>query len=317
MVTEIQKTPKINIEDELATFDDYLRYGTDVEASKGLSSREAYCYTVGLFLTFLDGKEPTPQLGKEFIKGFEERGNKASSVNRHIWALKSYFRFRKYSGIDGAEEFRIRGLKTNKYYPRFLRDKEWDKLLKTAMDSIYDPQISTYARLRAKLELALLYAYGGAGLRLSEAINLKDGDVIEEGFIRVFRKGGKEDFVPVEDEVLRGIRDWIEARDHNGTYVFPGKGDDAHMARRTAQGIIKALCKRAGLPDVHVHTLRHTVGYSLRKLGASERDIQDVLGHENIATTAIYTHLLAADLRKNLPKRFANVRQGKLDWDKR
>jgi len=310
MVTET----RIIIEDELSAFDDYLRYGTDEESSKGSSTREAYCYTVGLFLAFLDSKEPTPQVGKEFIKGFEERGNKASSVNRHIWALKSYFRFRKYSGIDGAEEFRIRGLKTSKYYPRFLRDKEWEKLLKTAMDSVYDPQISTYGRLRAKLELALLYAYGGAGLRLSEAINLKDDDVIEEGFIRVFRKGGKEDFVPVEDEVLRGIRDWIESRDRDGTYVFPGKGEDAPMNRRTAQAMIKSLCKRAGLPDVHVHTLRHTVGYQLRKAGADERDIQDVLGHENIATTKIYSHLVTEDLRRRLPKRFANARQGRLDW---
>lgn len=314
MVTT-QKTR--NIQAELTTFDDYLRYGTDEEASKGLATREAYCYTVGLFIAFLDGKEPTPQVGKEFIKGFEERGNKASSINRHIWALKSYFRFRKHSGIDGAEEFKIRGLKTSKYYPRFLRDKEWDTLLNTAMDTVYNPETSTYARLRGKLELALLYAYGGAGLRLSEALNLKDDDLIEEGYLRVFRKGDKEDFVPVEDEVLRGIRDWTEVRGQNGTYVFPGKYEDTPMARRTAQGIIKNLCVRAGLPDVHVHTLRHTVGYQLRKGGADERDIQDVLGHENIQTTKIYSHLVIEDLRRRLPKRFANVRQGRLEWDKR
>lgn len=313
MVTETQKTPRIN-KDELAAFDDYLRYGTDEEASKGLATREAYCYTVGLFLAFLDGKEPTPQLGKEFIKGFEERGNKATSVNRHIWSLKSYFRFRKYSGIDGAEEFKIRGLKTDRYLPRFLRDREWDRLLGTANDTIYNPETSTYARLRGKLELALLYAYGGAGLRLSEAINLKVDDLMEEGYLRVLRKRGKEDFVPVEDEVMRGIKDWIEARGQDGTYVFSGKEENTAMHRRTAQGIIKNLCRRAGLPNIRVHTLRHTVGYQLRKAGADERDIQDVLGHENIATTKIYSHLVAEDLRRRLPKRFAHTKQGRLAW---
>ncbi|MBA7659455.1 Tyrosine recombinase XerC [subsurface metagenome] len=267
-----------------------------------------------MFNDSLHGREPSPELAREFIGELEARGNSPSSVNRHIWALKSYFRFHKSQDIPGAKELKIRGLKTKKHYPRYLRDKEWDMLLRTVNDTIYNPEISSYARNRGKLELALLYAYGGAGLRLSEAINMTVDDVVDEGFLRVIRKGGREDFVPAEDEVLRGIKDYIEARVTNGRYVFAGKGEDKPMAPRTAQSIIKGLCRRAGLDDVHVHSLRHTAGYQLRKLGASERDIQDVLGHQNIQTTAIYTHLLAADLRKKLPRRFAHARQGKLEW---
>ena len=292
---------------ELTAFDDYLRFGTDEdEAPKGDISRRAYLWTAKLFTSFLNGRELTPELAREFIKELEGRGNAPSSINRHIWALKSYFRFK-------GEELKIRGLKTNKYYPRYLSDKEWDKLLQTATNTIYDPEVSTYARNRARLELALLYAYGGAGLRLSEAVNMAIEDVLDEGFLRVMRKGGREDFVPIEDEPLRCIKDYIESREANGRYVFPGK-EDKPMAPRTAQSIIKDLCRRAGLEDVHVHSLRHTVGYQLRKLGASERDIQDVLGHQNIATTAIYTHLRDEDLRRKLPKRFAHSRQGRLEW---
>ncbi|MBA7610517.1 Tyrosine recombinase XerC [subsurface metagenome] len=302
------------IKDDLVAFDDYLRYGTDEEASKVDKTRKAYCYTVERFHRFLDGRELTPEHAREFIKALEKEGNGATSVNRHIWALKSWFRFRIASGVPASSEFKIRGLKTKKHYPRFLRDREWDRLLAAANDTIYNPEVSTHARLRSKLELALLYAYGGAGLRLSEAITLKVDDLFDEGFVRVTRKGGREDFVPMEDEVLRGIRDYIESRGNNGIYVFPGKQEGAPMAARTAQGIVKALCRRAGLPDVHVHSLRHTVGYQLRKLGASERDIQDVLGHQNIQTTQIYTHLVAEDLRRKLPKRFAPARQGRLDW---
>lgn len=293
--------------DGLAAFDDYLRYGTDEEASKGPTTRKAYLWTVELFQRFLDGREPTPELARGFIKELEEKGNSPSSINRHIWALKSYFRF---ISLD----LKMRGLKTQKHYPRYLRDKEWDKLLQTATSVIYDPAVSTYARLRAKMELALLYAYGGAGLRLSEAVNMAVVDVIDEGFLKVIRKGGREDFVPVEDEVLRGIKDYIESKGTNGQFVFSGKESDTPMAPRTAQSIIKNLCRRAGLDDVHVHSLRHTVGYQLRKLGASERDIQDVLGHQNIQTTQIYTHLRDEDLRRKLPKRFAPARQGRLDW---
>lgn len=298
----------------LAAFDEYLRYGSDEEASKGETTRKAYLYTIGRFLDFCSDREPTVDLARQFIKSLEDAGNGATSVNRHIWALKSYCRFRIESGVPGAQELKIRGLKTKKHYPRFLRDREWDRLIEAANKVIYDPEATNYARLRAKLELALLYAYGGAGLRLSEAINLKDEDLLEEGFLRVTRKGGREDFVPVEDEVLRGIRDYIESKGQNGAYVFSGKSDGAPMAARTAQGIVKNLCRRAGMPDVHVHSLRHTVGYQLRKLGASERDIQDVLGHQNIQTTQIYTHLVAEDLRRKLPKRFAHARQGRLDW---
>ena len=300
--------------DNMAAFDDYLRYGSDDEASKGPTTRKAYLWTVDLFQRFLDGRQPTPDLVRGFVKELEEKGNGASSINRHIWALKSYFRFLKSSGENGVQELKIRGLKTNKYYPRYLRDKEWDKLLQTATNTIYDPEISTYARNRAKMELALLYAYGGAGLRLSEAVNMAVDDVIDEGFLRVIRKGGREDFVPAEDEVLRGIKDYIESKGVNGRYVFPGKEPDTPMAPRTAQSIIKGVCLRAGLDDVHVHSLRHTVGYQLRKLGASERDIQDVLGHQNISTTQIYTHLRDEDLRRKLPKRFSHARQGRLEW---
>jgi len=307
-------TNTLHKENDLVAFDDYLRFGSDDEAPKSDTSRRAYLWTVQMFNDFLNGREPSPELAREFIGELEARGNSPSSINRHIWALKSYFRFHKSQEIPGAKELKIRGLKTQKHYPRYLKDKEWERLLKTVNETIYNPEISSYARNRAKLEMALLYAYGGAGLRLSEAINLVPDDVVDEGFLRVTRKGGREDFVPVEDEVLRGIKDYIESKDTNGHYVFSGKGEDKPMAPRTAQSIIKGLCRRAGLDDVHVHSLRHTVGYQLRKLGASERDIQDVLGHQNIATTAIYTHLLAADLRKKLPRRFAHARQGRLDW---
>lgn len=303
-----------NTTHDLAPFDDYLRYGTDDEQSKGETTRKAYLYTVGRFLDYCGDQEPSTDLARQFVKNLEETGNQPSAVNRHIWALKSYFRYLKESGVPDAKDLRIRGLKTIKHYPRFLRDREWDRLVQAASNVIYDPEATSYARLRAKLELALVYAYGGAGLRLSEALGLQEEDLLDEGFLRVIRKGGKEDFVPVEDEVLRGLRDYIESRGKNGVYVFPGKVGGTPMAPRTAQGIVKNLCRRAGMPDAHVHSLRHTAGYQLRKLGAAERDIQDVLGHENIQTTQIYTHLVAEDLRRKLPKRFSHARQGKLDW---
>jgi site-specific recombinase XerD len=300
--------------EDITQFDDYLRYGTDEELSKSERTRRAYIYTAGVFQEFLDGRPPTPELAKAFIRSLEEKGNVATSINRHIWALKSYFRFLRQKTGDKSMEFRIRGLTVQDHLPRFLKDKEWETLRSVVEEPIYDPEVPDAARRRAKKELALLYAYCGAGLRLSEAINLTIEDIIEEGFFRVTRKGGRQDYVPVEDEVVRVFKDWLEAKGTNGRFVFSGKTPEVPMAARTAQGIIKALCRRAGLEDVHVHTLRHTAGYQLRKGGADERDIQDVLGHRNISTTKIYTHLANEDLKRRLPKRFARARQGRLEW---
>jgi len=305
-------TATASVNKELIAFDDYLKYGTDEERPKGENTRDAYCWTVDLFQRYLDGRKPTPELAKEFIKDLGEKGNIASSINRHIWALKSYFHFLKTVDPE-TPEFKLRGLAVEEYYPRYLKDKEWEKLLQTATDPIYDSKLPDAARRRAKQELALLYAYCGGGLRCSEAIALKEEDIFDEGFIRVIRKGRRENLVPVEAEVVRMMKDWVTIKGKNGPYVFPGKDPDTHMAPTTAQGIIKRLCVRAGLNDVHIHSLRHTAGYQLRKAGAPERDIQDFLGHKNIATTRIYTHLAADDLRQRLPKRFGKPKQGRME----
>ncbi len=293
-----------SLEEELKAFDDYLRYGTDEERSKVATTRRAYRWTVERLHRFLGSKAPSPELGRDFIMSLEGNGNSPSTINRHIWALKSYFRFK-------GKKFKLRGLSTQEHKPRFLSFEEWETLLATTTRPIYDSNLPEYARKRARLELALLYAYCGAGLRCSEAVCLEKDDILKEGFVRVIRKGGREDFVPIEDEVLRAFKEHLDSG-QDGRYLFQGEDLDTHMAARTAQGIIKNICRRAGLGDVHVHSLRHTAGYQLRKMGASERDIQDFLGHKNIATTKLYTHLVREDLRARLPKRFREARQGRL-----
>lgn len=291
-------------EDTLARFDDYLRYGTDEERPKGDRSRGVYLYTAKIFLEFLAGRAPTPELGKAFIKDLELRGNAPTTINRHIWALKSFYRFKK-------KKLNIRGLTVQEHLPRVLTSDERDHLLDVANAPLYNPESTEYRLDRTKLELALLYSYIGGGLRLSEAIGLKVDDVFDEGYLRVIRKGGRESFVPVEDVVIQVIKEYLETGQSNG-YVFPGREKGSHMAARTAQGIIKEVCRRAGLDDVRVHTLRHTTGTELRRLGASERDIQDVMGHRNIQTTKLYTTLAKEDLRARLPKRLADNRQRRM-----
>lgn len=294
-------------DETLAKFDDYLRYGTDEERPKSKKTRSVYGYTARLFLEFLAGRAVTPELGKEFIRDLEARGNQPKSINLHIWALKSFFRFRR-------KKLNIRGLSVQEKLPRVLSLSERDRLLAMASAPLYDPKSTEYKKERTKLELALLYVYIGGGVRLSEGVRIKVDDVLDDGYLRVMGKGGKESFVPVEDEVIRIIKEYLETHKVNG-YVFPGREKGTHMAPRTAQGIIKEVCRRAGLDDIRVHTLRHCLGTDLRRLGVDERDIQDILRHKNIQTTKIYTTLAKEDLRQRLPKRLprqANASQGTL-----
>ena len=158
-----------------------------------------------------------------FIKNLEQKGNSPTTINRHIWALKSFFRFRKFTKVAGAEESGFEDSTTETHYPRYLKDEEWEKLLTTATAPIFDPNLSDFARRRAKLDVALLMCYCGGGLRCREATHLQLTDVIDEGFLRVTRKGRHEDFVPVESEVIRCIKDYLTTKAVSDTYVFSGK----------------------------------------------------------------------------------------------
>jgi len=288
----------MNIKAELKAFDDYMRYGTDVERTKAESSRREYLYTVQKFLESTKGETLTVDQGRTFIRAMEERGNAPRSVNRNIMALKSYFRFR-------GQVFPLRGLTTQQTRPRFLFDEEWKLLLDTVKRPFTSAKLyPEVARKKARLELALLYAFCGAGLRVSEGVAILKDNIDPKGYVKVMRKGSHEEYIPIEDEVLEVWQDYIKSRTDLGKYLFPG--ENGHMAVRTAQSIVKDCCRRAGLNDVHVHSLRHTAGYQMRNGGAPIEDVRDVLGHKNISTTQLYDHLAKEALRKRLPKRFGN-----------
>ncbi len=286
----------LSIAAELTAFDNYLISGTEDESHKIGSTNKAYHWTVQHFLRFLAGRHPSNELAKEFIKQLKEKGNRPSSINRHISALKSYFRFK-------AVEFKVHSVKTDEYRPRFLQDWEWRNLVSTATTLIYDRSLPDVASYRARLELALLYSYCGVGLRCSEATNIKIEDLVDEHYILVLRLGGKEQLVPVEPVVIHTIRDYLAIRQQDSRYIFCGKDPEKPMATRTAQGIIKKLCIRAGLKDVNIQSLRQTASHQLRKAGADERDVRDFLGNESTQRTRI-KHIPPETLRRRLPTRF-------------
>ena len=306
MATEVAR----NGHEDLESFAFFLRYPPVTgrrRRPKGDATIRTYLWTAGKFVAFLDGREPTTEAATDFVLSMEDADLAPRSIALHVYALRAYF---TYLGKDlgiGAPAF-------VKKIPARLNDDQWATLLAHAEQPLWNDNLPTAAKTRALFHRAALMVYGGAGLRLTEGIELRREIVDPRGYLRIIAKGGKERIVPVEDAVIISIQEWIAT--HDSPWVFPGKIAETHLHPSTMHGVIRDLMIGSGVPPekIHraVHMLRHTMGAQLRKYGADIRDIQQLFGHADISTTMIYTEMVEEDLRKKLPKRFVQFRQGRL-----
>ena len=271
-----------------ATRKDYNRYFKDLQYEKAPGTADAYTYTIRKYLSFLNGKKPGQETAEDFLETFKEKNNKARSLARHITALRHFFMWMKDNRMWRGDLPRLKTPYLQRTLPPYVTEGEFIKLANGA----------THPKVRAAL--ALTY---GAGFRLSEACNTMVEDVNEEeGFIRVLGKGGKEGFVPVEEEVIQMIKPWRDYIKHKSKYLFPGQDPRKPQRKNGFQALIRNHMKRCGIKGKSVHSLRHGAATSLYGRGLDIRQIQEFLRHENIATTAIYTHMTPGRLRKSILK---------------
>lgn len=164
--------------------------------------------------------------------------------------------------------------------------------------------LSKWEGQRNKAIIEVLFS---CGLRVSELVNLRLSDLfLEERFVRVIGKGNKERLVPISERAIKELRYWF--MDRNLMQVKPGEEDyvflnrrGAHLTRVMILIMIKKQAREAGIQKViSPHTLRHSFATALLKGGADLRAIQDMLGHEDIGTTEIYTHMETSDLRREI-----------------
>ena len=275
----------------LESFNDFL------VLEQGASPRtdEAYGRDLARFATYAVSRgavgpaDVSARLLREYVYHLKDLGLAPASIRRNVSALRTYFKFLLGEGrITHDPSERLESPKRWRTLPEVLTVAEVDKLL--ASPTLDDPLVF---RDRALLELAY-----GAGLRVSEWISIGVRDVMfDEGLVRVFGKGSKERLVPIGRRAIgalasyvRELRPRLEQGEGRGALFLNARGQP--LTRMGAWKILRKYVDRAGI-EKHVspHTLRHSFATHLLEGGADLRAVQEMLGHADISTTQIYTHV--------------------------
>lgn len=276
--------------------EDYARY---LSLERGLSPRTVAAYRSDLSAFFvwaqarqLEVLEAGRSELDEFLWEQRRRGLRPASLARKLEALKSYFAFEVIEGRrpeSPAETLRSPRLPAR--LPRYLTREEATRLLAT-------PNGHDYEDLRERAMLELLYA---AGLRVSELLGLRPESVnLQDAWLRVRGKGNKERLIPVHSRALAALRLYLGERERRfkrpSAELFLGRGG-RRLSRVQFWRRLRELGRRAGLKELHPHLLRHTFATHLLQGGADLRTVQELLGHADLVTTQVYTHLDASALR--------------------
>jgi integrase/recombinase XerD len=272
---------------------------TYIQVEKGLSRNtlESYRRDLARLQAWSEGRgTPTHQLDRkdvrEWIASMSRAGLAASSVSRAVSAARGFFRFLMLDGhIKSHPAEDVHTPQKHSYLPRFLTEAEIEALLAA-------PNVSTDEGIRDRALLELLYA---TGLRVSELVGLQTADVdLHAGLVSCHGKGNKERRIPVGKSAIHWLGQYLRVRKRLGSesklHLFLHRG--RALTRQIAWSIIKTHAARAGVPDISPHTLRHSFATHLLQHGADSRSVQALLGHSDISTTQIYTHITDLHMRK-------------------
>ncbi len=290
------------INDISAIIDAYEGY---LMLEKGLSANTVVSYRADIdkLIRFLADRkimlrDTSTALLHEFLATLHDLGIAPTSQARIISGLKSFFRYLKIEDyIADNPTLLIDAPHTGRHLPEVLSVEEIDRMIECIDLSSPEGQ-----RNRAIIET--LYS---CGLRVSELVNLSLSNIfLDEQYVTVRGKGSKERIVPISETALEEINRYLEQRAF--VDIKPGEEGILFLNRRGRRlsrvmifYIIKDLCQRAGIrKEISPHTLRHSFATHLLEGGANLRAIQQMLGHESIATTEIYLHLDRTQLRREI-----------------
>lgn len=274
----------------------FMRY---LEIEKNYSAHTILNYRLDLedFRNFLEGLaiEKVDYLTlRKYLARLKEKNLGAKSVVRHLSSLRSFFKFlTRESYIKTNPTLSISSPKTEKHLPMFLTEEEVDKLIGAAVPKDTKDE-------RGLRDRAILETFYSTGIRISELVglNVENIDFIG-GILKVMGKGRKERIVPIGEIALSAIRKYLDKRNKDKEELFLNK-NGKRITDRGVRGIVEKYIRRSSIRQgVSAHTFRHSFATHLLNRGADLRSVQELLGHANLSTTQIYTHL-TTDRLKNV-----------------
>ena len=281
--------------DEIARYEEYLV--REKHASQNTVS--SYLRDISQFADYLQARGPellevTAETVQSYMDWMLSRGKSAASVTRFLASDKSFYNFQIFSGKVKANPAKgVAAAKAERKYPKILTSKEVDLFLE-------QPQCVDAKGFRDHAMLELLYA---TGIRVSELITLDLEDLnLAAGFIHCSSKG-KERIIPLYRTAVKALQDYAWKirpqliSDEEETALFVNMNGE-RMSRQGFWKIIKYYQEKAGIEkEITPHTLRHSFAVHLLENGADLRSIQEMLGHADISSTQIYTHVVKGNLK--------------------
>lgn len=228
---------------------------------------------------------------RKWIANLSREGLAPTSISRAVSATRGFFKFLMLDGhikTHPAED--LDTPQRSSYLPKFLTEDEINRLFAA-------PDVATEDGIRDRAVLEVMYA---CGLRVSELVNLKIADVdLMAGLVVCYGKGNKERRVPLGRSAIHWLQQYAAVKAGYGkatsAFVFLYRG--RQLTRQIAWALIKKHAEKAGIKNVSPHTLRHSFATHLLQHGADSRSVQALLGHSDISTTQIYTHITDVHLR--------------------
>jgi integrase/recombinase XerD len=243
---------------------------------------------------------------RAYLGTLAERGFAATSVARRLSAIRQLYRFLYTEGHRKDDPSAIiEGPQRGRAIPKVLSIADVERLLAVAQAGITQAGASELDRLRAARLVCLLEVLYASGLRVSELVALPASAAARNAHMLIMRgKGGKERLVPLNEPAKTAMREYLAllshgAREQKSKWLFPSFGESGHLTRQHFARELKTLAAAAGLRSEQVspHVLRHAFASHLLHNGADLRVVQMLLGHADISTTQIYTHVLEERLK--------------------
>lgn len=284
-----------------------------VEEGAALNTLSAYKNDISQFIASMPQRDiadtKTEDIEK-YLKKLKETGSTPKTLSRKISCIREFFKFLQSEKIiKESPANKLRTPKVGKSLPLFLTAQEIKKICAVAKSK------KSFSFMRMRVMIKLMYS---SGLRVSELVSLPENAInYDMHQILICGKGSKERIVPVTKEVIDDVLEYIKVRnrfigERKNNWMFPSqKSLSGHITRDGFFKNLKRLAIKAGIsPEkVHPHILRHSFATRLVNNSADLRSIQKMLGHENIVTTEIYTHITTEKLMNEVKKRHPLTQQ--------